>query len=526
MSPHKRTGDQIIPAKVARASGGAERVSAEKRTTSSAQKSAEPSVRRSLPGETLKTTPGTVVSPGRKNTSAATTQTVPVKPVDAPVKRKVGRPPKNPKTPAAPKPPPKPPKQQVTKKPNLPHLMKLSSSQAKQISSNAKSPVIQSKPSPLIPPVRSPPPPSPQQTEVAVSLSLSRAASAAPTQQQLVTSSAGNKSLSPPRGPLTLKKVEPKPKCINTISDKLLAARVTEASPSQPSVPCNKQIVTSPKLAPGSQSTLPMSPGSPARAGHPGNPLSPGRKTVVPPSSRVTPTKAVKSCSSSTQTSTPSKPATPNKPTVTTVSVATSPIASRSPPHWRNDANKSAEKQNALSPTRPAAVPPSPNKNFYREILGVKPKVTNSPSQMPSSQLSPSKPKSTTSVTRTQAVEAEKREAAAEGQTAPSAQPPSAHRPHIAAAVAPTPPKRPYLPVASSAASSQTSTSLRAKPTSPGAGGGSSLEGGAKTPTGEIRSSGTLQVKSEVKDKKGAGNTNADQEAPLDLGTRKSVSAK
>ena len=194
----------------------------------------------------------------------------------------------------------------------------------------------------------------------------------------------------------------------------------------------------------------------------------------------------------------------------------------------------------------------SPSRNLFQEILGVKkPKVADSTSQTTKSQLSPAKNKVSvaTSPTGSSPVKRQlelkssppivgtKRDASTSSGGLSPPTPTAAHRPHIAAAVAPTPPKRPYLPVASGASASGPATPpLRLKISSPGTGEPSlvkSSSGEQTRPTATPVAHSNSKVDNEVKDKKSTTSESSavevrgpEQEVPLDLGTRKSVPVK
>ena len=520
--------------------------------------------------------------------------TFPSKPVEPlPVKRKVGRPPKNPKT--GPKLPPKGIKLQGMKKPPAP-LFKLATSQAKLISSNAKSPITQSKTFQLVPRITSPPTQIPTNgihnqvgsssvSSSSASLS-SSAASSVPVVSETVSSSntakqttitfstayqghsAASSVLTNNRPGQPVKRPENKPKCINTISNKLLAsqqeaaAKVTEAtSPSKTNISVHRQTVSPVKPSMSSKGTSPMSPVTSLS-------LSPGKAGASPLAS--TPNRTVKSCSSSTQTGTP--PHSKSKPVITSVSVATSPIATKSPSSGGSmgkvspgtNSNSKEKTGSSVKNTSTPVLPPtkivsvksqsqvSPSRNLFQEILGVKkPKVADSTSQTTKSQLSPAKNKVSvaTSPTGSSPVKRQlelkspppivgtKRDASTSSGGLSPPTPTAAHRPHIAAAVAPTPPKRPYLPVASGASASGPATPpLRLKISSPGTGEPSLVKSSSGEQTRPIATPvahSNSKVDNEVKDKKSTTSESSavevrgpEQEVPLDLGTRKSVPVK
>ena len=189
---------------------------------------------------------------------------------------------------------------------------------------------------------------------------------------------------------------------------------------------------------------------------------------------------------------------------------------------------------------------------MFQEILGVKKlKLSDSTSQTTKSQLSPGKNKVSVATSPTKSpvktpdqlktsppVVGTKRDAGTSVGNMSPPTPTAAHRPHIVAAVAPTPPKRPYLPVASGTTAGQTTPPLRLKISSPGSGEQSVV----KSPTGEPKPPQPTQAPqahsnnkvTEVKDKKPNTTTDGavvevrgpEQEVPLDLGTRKSVPVK
>ena len=527
--------------------------------------------------------------------TATAVQTLLTRSAEPPVKRKVGRPPKNPKTGPV-KPPPKL-KLQGLKRPTAP-LLKLASSQAKLISSNQKSPITQSKTFHLTPRVISPPPQvtlkhsvhdnmtetsslsvsstpmtpttpvvsqvvnAPNNTKpVPGSVATTTTSSVAKSSNTASCSSITTSVLPTSKPNVPAKKPDSKPKCIDTISNKLLAsqqealAKVTEAalSPSKPNISVNRQITASTKPTMSSQGTSPMSPVAPLS-------LSPAKAVKSPLA--TTPNRPVKSTSSSTQTGTP--PHSKAKPNTTSVSVATSPIATKSPSSgsvgkespskgkdkFTSSGNVKSPSTPTLPPTKLITVkkpnPVSPSRNLFQEILGVKkPKLADSTSQTTKSQLSPGKNKVSMATSPTQSpvknqeqlktsppVVGTKRDA----NTSTGSMSPTAHRPHIAAAVAPTPPKRPYLPVASSTGSGQVTPPLRLKMSSPGAGDTSPVKSSTREQQQQTRPTQAPEAHSnskvpEMKDKKPSEGAvvegrGPEQEVPLDLGTRKSVPVK
>ena len=520
--------------------------------------------------------------------------TFPAKPVEPlPVKRKVGRPPKNPKT--GPQLQPKGIKLPGMKKPPAP-LFKLATSQAKLISSNAKSPITQSKTFQLVPRVISPPTQTPtngiysqvgsssvssssvsssSSTTSSVPVVSETVSSSNTAKQTNITFSTANQGhivassvLANNRPGQSAKRPENKPKCINTISNKLLAsqqeaaAKTTEVtSPSKTNISVHRQVVSPVKPSMSSQGTSPMSPVTSLS-------LSPGKAGASPLAS--SPNRPVKSCSSSTQTGTP--PHNKSKQVTTSVSVATSPISTKSPSgggstgkvspgtNFNNKDKTNSSVKNTtpvLPPTKIVSVKStnqvSHSRNLFQEILGVKkPKVADSTSQTTKSQLSPAKSKASVSTSPTAPspvkrqlelkssppIVGTKRDASTSSGGLSSPTSTASHRPHIAAAVAPTPPKRPYLPVASGVSSSGPVTPpLRLKISSAGTGGPSLVKSSSGEQTRPITTPvahSNSKVDNEVKDKKSTGSTESsavevrgpEQEVPLDLGTRKSVPVK
>ncbi len=510
---------------------------------------------------------------------------------EKPPKRKgPGRPPKNPNAPPkVPKPSPKGTGPKGHRGPGRPPkglapLLKIASSQAKQISSNARSPVTQAKPFHLVPRTGGAPPPpqSPAKTvntptpsassqsginqpvfpqnmrhSVPVSIPLNEAKS---THGKLNTPSGSSTNVTSPSQPkstqpnpslakptqqkptqqkpshpkptqLTSSPKKPegnlnknsKPKCINAITNKLLASKGAVESPPRtdvtlqtPGTPVHKPVMSS-------QGTSPMSPHVTPQGVSNSSPLN-------------TPSRQVgKSCSSGTQTgSPPQQSRATGRPQTSTTNVATSPLAStinKSTDPKKDlgsvNSNKlpvplgnSQQRKSQISPTRnifsdfTVQKPPGPQTTLVNQVKAHSNPISSQAQGSGTPKNSSSNAKSEMPVKK-------------DSGTGPIS-PPLPFKPHVAAALAPTPPKRPYAPVASHSPGASHLSPMPLKLKSPI----DITQAPLKPPSSDMQ-------KQEVSQNKDGGTSSSsgshdqmseargpEQEVPLDLGTRKFVPVK